>query len=87
MLLEGWQDEDARSVTVDSHGPGLGTARTEALKRANSFCAQQKKVMIVVSFDNKLGINTHSSSLVFRCGSEDDPDYQKPNLKNDPNGG
>ena len=40
--------------------------RIEALKRAHSFCAQQKKAMIVESFDNKLEINTSSSSLVFK---------------------
>jgi hypothetical protein len=58
-----------------------GTGRILVVKSANGYCASQNTHMIV----RRLDANALSVSLMFSCVSEDDPEYQRPNLRKDPN--
>jgi hypothetical protein len=68
-------------------GATMGQAPIVAAKAANQQCAAIGRHMIIRRTDsaiegfNNSGINT----LVFSCVDETDPEYQRPNLRKDPN--
>jgi hypothetical protein len=61
--------------TIGGHG------RIIVLEAANKYCASQNTHMIVRTID----ANAMTVSLTFSCVYDNDPEYQRPNLKKDPN--
>lgn len=61
--------------------------RMKTAREANLYCAKLGKKMIVRRTESQgvTGWTSTSSDLVFSCVSESDPEYQRPNLKSDPN--
>ena len=55
------------SITVDSRGPGMSTVHGQATQRATVFCTDQHKPLLVVRFEDKMGINAYATNLIFRC--------------------
>ena len=68
-------------------GAFMGEAPIVAAKAANQHCATLGRHMVIRRTDstveglNNIGTNT----LVFSCVTETDPEYQRPNLRKDPN--
>lgn len=74
-----------------ARGSGLLTSSAEvpieAMKAANVHCASLGRRMIIRRTDTQgtPGLTDMSSSLVFSCVTEDDPEYKRPDLQKDPN--
>lgn len=64
-------------------GYSQGTLQVKAAQRASSFCAERGKVFVVRNTGGQgiQGWTSTSSTLIFSCVSENDPEYQRPNLK------
>jgi hypothetical protein len=64
-----------------------GQDRIESAKAANQYCDALNKHMIIRRTDTNgiAGLGPVTSSMVFSCVSSDDPEYQRPNLRRDPN--
>ena len=63
-----------------------GSLQVKAAQRASEFCAQRGKVFIVRNTGGQ-GVqlfSATSSTLIFSCISEGDPEYQRPNLRREP---
>jgi hypothetical protein len=79
---------DSYTVTSTSRG-GLvaGKERINAVKTANAYCDKQGKHMIVRRTDTTgtAGWTPVTDALIFSCVSDDDPEWQRPNLQRDPN--
>ena len=58
-----------------------GTGRIIVAKAANQYCDSSGNHMIVRRLDG----SALTVSLVFSCVSVDDPEYKRPNLRNEPN--
>jgi hypothetical protein len=58
-----------------------GTGRIIVANSANRYCASQNTHMIV----RRIDANGLVVSLMFSCVSENDPEYQRPNLQKEPN--
>lgn len=58
----------------------------EAMKAANVHCASLGRRMIIRRTDTQgiPGLTDMSSSLIFSCVTEDDPEYKRPDLQKDP---
>jgi hypothetical protein len=74
-----------------ARGSGLLTSSAEvpieAMKAANVHCASLGRRMIIRRTETQgtPGVTDMSSSLVFSCVTEDDPEYKRPDLQKDPN--
>ena len=79
---------DSFMLTSTSRG-GLyaGRERIEGAKTANQYCDAIGKHMIIRRTDSNgiPGLGPVTSDLVFSCVASDDPEYQRPNLRHDPN--
>ena len=79
--------KDSYMITGSNAG-GLnrGKGKTLAVQQANAHCASLKKFLVVRRFDSEAGVfdGTQSTTLVFSCVAEDDPEYTRPNLTKDP---
>ena len=60
-----------------------GTLQVKAAQRANEFCRSQGKVFVVRNAGTAgvQGWTSTSSTLVFSCVSESDPEFTRPNLR------
>ena len=75
------------SYMISGSGTGglsIGKTSVAATKKANAFCATQQKFMIVRRLDTQPSFNAESTTLLFSCVAENDPEYQRPNLRKDP---
>ena len=63
-----------------------GKGQIEAVKAANAYCAQSGKFMVIRRTDSagNAGWGGEHDTLVFSCLNENDPEYQRPNLRKDP---
>jgi hypothetical protein len=79
---------DSFMLTSTARG-GLyaGQERTESAKAANQYCDALSKHMVIRRIDTNgiAGLGPVTSNLVFSCVTSDDPEYQRPNLRRDPN--
>jgi len=57
-----------------------GKGRILVVISANQYCASQNTHMIV----RRIDANGLAVSLMFSCVSENDPEYQRPNLRKEP---
>jgi hypothetical protein len=64
-----------------------GQERIQGAKTANQYCDALGKHMIIRRTDTNgiAGLGPVTASLVFSCVASDDPEYQRPNLRSDPN--
>lgn len=64
-------------------GYSQGTLQVKAAQRASAFCAERGKVFVVRNAGGQgvQGWTSTSSTLIFSCVSENDPEYQRPNLR------
>ena len=69
-----------------SGGLNAGKGNTAAAQQANLYCAAMRKFMIVRRMDNQgmAALGGESTTLIFGCVNEDDPEYIRPNLRHDP---
>jgi len=58
--------------------------QTAVVGQANKYCAALGKVIVVRRMDTKSDRKFQSTSLIFSCVLETDPEYRRPNLKQDP---
>jgi hypothetical protein len=61
------------------------SATVKSMQTANAFCAKQGKFAVVRNTSgstNPFGYNV-SNELIFSCIDENDPDYQRPNIRKD----
>lgn len=61
------------------------SARIQSMKTANTFCAKQGKFAIVRNTSgatNPFGYD-NGNDMVFSCVSADDPEYNRPTLRQD----
>lgn len=76
---------DSYMVSMDDawgwHSPSALQVR--AAQRANTFCAEQDKVMTVrnTAGQGSPGWTVTSSSLIFSCIDKNDPENVRPNLR------
>lgn len=71
--------KDSYMVTAPETIGGKG--RILVVNAANKYCASQDSHMIM----RRMDASGLAVSLMFSCVSEDDPEYQRPNLKKEPN--
>jgi hypothetical protein len=64
-------------------GYSQGSLQVKAAQRASSFCAEKGKVFVVRNTGGQgvQGWTSTSSTLIFSCVSENDPEFQRPNLR------
>jgi hypothetical protein len=64
-------------------GYSQGSLQVKAAQRASAFCAERGKVFVVrnTSGQGVQGWTSTSSTLIFTCVSDSDPEYQRPNLR------
>lgn len=67
-------------------GPASGRSIIAATKTANEYCSKLGKFMIIRHTDTggSAGFGGEHSNLIFSCVTADDPEYQRPNLHNEP---
>ncbi len=67
-------------------GHSGGSLQVKAAQSANAFCAKQGKQFIVRNTGTQglQGWTPTSSTLIFSCISEKDPEFQRPNLRAEP---
>jgi hypothetical protein len=54
-------------------------------EKANAYCEANGKHMIVRHVtDQQTGLGDMRDKLIFSCVTDSDPEYQRPNLRNDP---
>jgi hypothetical protein len=78
--------KDSYMITALGQGaPAAGTQSVAAVEQANKYCAAMHKVIVVRRMDTQNAtIGSQSTNLVFSCVDENDPEYQRPNLRKDP---
>lgn len=66
-------------------GMESGNSIIEATKAANAYCAKQTKFMVIrhTETGGNAGFGGEHSNLIFSCVTEDDPEYQRLNLRKD----
>jgi hypothetical protein len=75
--------KDSYIVSGSVHGGMLGgISLVDATKKANDYCANERKVMIIrnTATAGSAMWSNEISNLVFSCVAKDDPEYQRPNL-------
>lgn len=67
-------------------GHSQGALQVKAAKAAAEFCGRQNKVFVVrnTNASGVAGWTSTSSTLIFSCVDEQDPEYQRPNLRREP---
>jgi len=79
---------DSYIISVDDiwGGHSLGKLQVKAAQEANAYCSKQGKVMRVrnTSGQGTQGWTSTSSSLVFSCIDESDPENTRPDLRKEP---
>jgi hypothetical protein len=79
--------KDSYIVTGAANG-GMesGQSMIAATKAANAYCTKLSKFMIIRRTDTggSAGFGGEHSNLIFSCVDENDPEYQRPNLRKDP---
>jgi hypothetical protein len=79
--------QDSYIVTVDdtSGGRSPGRLQVKAAQKASKYCPDQGKVVRVrnTSGEGVTGWKSASSTLVFSCISEDDPESTRPDLRSE----
>jgi hypothetical protein len=79
---------DSFMLTSTARG-GLfaGEERIASAKAANQYCDARGQHMIIRRTDGSgiAGLGPVTSNLVFSCVTSGDPEYQRPNLRHDPN--
>lgn len=67
-------------------GLNSGQSIIAATKAANEYCAKQGRFMIIrhTQTGGNAGFGGEHSNLIFSCVTADDPEYKRPNLRNDP---
>lgn len=66
-------------------GPGVQNGAVTAVAAANRYCESHSKHMIFRhTSSTRFGFAGITTDLVFSCVTEDDPEYERPNLKADP---
>jgi hypothetical protein len=60
-----------------------GSLQVKAAQSASAFCAERGKVFVVRNTGGQgvQGWTSTSSTLIFSCVSENDPEHQRPNLR------
>jgi hypothetical protein len=80
--------KDSYIISTEDSAGCLSPAKLQvnAAKEANEYCAKQGKVMRVrnTSSHGTQGWTGTSSSLIFSCISESDPEYTRPDLRREP---
>ena len=78
--------KDSYMITgVGQGGSGSGKQSAAALQEANKYCLGMHKVIVVRRMDTQSATyGSQSTNLVFSCVNEDDPEYTRPNLRQDP---
>jgi len=80
--------KDTYIINVDDAmgGYSSGSLQVKAAQHANAYCAKQGKVMRVRNTSNQgtQGWTSTSSSLIFSCIDENDPENTRPNLRTVP---
>jgi hypothetical protein len=63
-----------------------GQSMIAATKEANQFCSKQGRFMIIRHTETagNAGFGGEHSNLIFSCVTADDPEYQRPNLVDQP---
>jgi hypothetical protein len=67
-------------------GINAGQSMIAATKEANQYCAKQGRFMIIrhTETSGSAGFGGEHSNLIFSCVTADDPEYQRPNLVDQP---
>ena len=67
-------------------GANGGKSLIAATKQANAYCGKLGKVMIIRNTETggSAGWGGEHSNLIFSCVAENDPEYQRPNLRKEP---
>ena len=73
---------DSYTVTVDSSEFGMSAASKKAITEATEFCQSQGKYFLPKNTNQKsamsgFGDTLDTYSLIFRCLSENDPEYRR----------
>jgi hypothetical protein len=78
---------DSFMISTSTGGSGLvmGQGPIANARAANRYCDQHGLHMIIRRTDGMANINGTSNALIFSCVTADDPEYQRPNLRHDPN--
>jgi hypothetical protein len=79
---------DSYMVSSSTSGSALlaGRAPIVSAKEANKYCASQGRHMVIRRTDSAvIGLGNGTNALVFSCVTDTDPEYQRPNLRKDPN--
>jgi hypothetical protein len=77
--------KDSYMVSV-STVPGATPASAKALIAANQKCASMNKVVVIRNMNDTEAVlfkNEGSATLLFSCVDQNDPEYQRPNLRKD----
>ena len=77
--------KDSFMLTTTARGGGGGGV--EGAKAANQYCESRNTHMIIRRMDSNgiPGLGPVNGTLVFSCVAANDPEYQRPNLRHDPN--
>jgi hypothetical protein len=79
--------KDSYMITGQAHG-GLnsGQSNVAAVEQANAYCTSLHRYMIVRRLDTSgvAAFGGETARLVFSCVTENDPEYQRPNLRPEP---
>lgn len=67
-------------------GVNGGKSLIAATKQANEYCGKLGKVMIIRNTETggSAAWGSETSNLIFSCVAENDPEYQRPNLRKEP---
>jgi len=79
--------KDTYMVSSSGAGFSTGGVRTSVIEKANKFCAEQGKVMVILSLDvqpGRLGRNPPSADLTFRAVAPEDAENVRPNFERAP---
>lgn len=76
--------KDSYMLTVASHGGRVGGEGPMALKAANAYCDGVSKHMMIRRTDFGAAFEYASMTVIFSCLNADDPEYQRPNLRQEP---
>jgi hypothetical protein len=69
-----------------SGGLNAGEGNVAAVQEANAYCVTMKKFMVVRRIDNQgmAALGGETTSLIFSCVDENDPEYKRPDLRKEP---
>jgi hypothetical protein len=77
---------DTFMVSTTASDVVSGQAPIASVKAANKYCESRDQHMIIRRTDSLVrGLGPSMNTLVLSCVGETDPEYQRPNLRHDPN--